>query len=297
MADQIDPARILNALEVEATSAPVRVTGGQDAAIWRFVGTEGAPYALRVIDARREVGFRRELAAMRLAREGGAPVPEVRTWGQVDAHLGMVTEWCAGRPMLEAVSSQPWRLWSYSRLLGREQARLQQTKASEELETGAPGYWLARSGADDPIAEALRQRGLRNDALIHLDFHPLNVLVEDGEVSGIIDWTNAAAGDPRADFAMTASILCVGPIPPGPLRPVLRVARRLLYGAWRGAYEKAAGRVDDGDVAPFMAWAGTTMLHEMEPRARQGRKWPTMADLDPIRGWIKCWSERAGLAS
>ena len=42
MADHIDPAIILNALEVEAKSLPIRVTGGQDAAIWRFEGEDGA---------------------------------------------------------------------------------------------------------------------------------------------------------------------------------------------------------------------------------------------------------------
>jgi hypothetical protein len=70
----------------------------------------------------------------------------------------------------------------------------------------------------------------------------------------------------------------------------------MLYGAWRGAYESEAGPVDDADVAPFMAWAGTVMLREMEPRAREGRKWPNMDDIEPIRRWIKSWREKAGLA-
>lgn len=296
MADQIDPATILSALEVETTTVPVRVTGGQDAAIWRFEDGDGSSYALRVISAFREVGFRRELEAIRVAREGGAPVPEVKASGQVDSHLAMVTEWCAGKPMLVALSGQPWRLWRFARLMGREQARLQQMKPSAGMKEGAPDYWLRRSGTGDPIAGALLDRGVRTDALVHMDFHPLNILVNEGVVSGIIDWTGAAAGDWRADFAMTASILSVGPIPPGPLRPLLGRARLLLCGAWRGAYEKVAGPVDDDELAPFMAWAGATMLNEMEPRAREGRQWPTMEDLEPIRKWKRNWSQRAGLA-
>ena len=42
--------------------------------------------------------------------------------------------------------------------------------------------------------------------LLHLDFHPLNVLMaEDGPV--VIDWTNAHAGPPGLDVAMSALIL------------------------------------------------------------------------------------------
>lgn len=289
------PERIAQALGVRLARDPVRVSGGQDAAIWRLE-EDGKGYALRVFPVVREAGFLRELAAIKVAAGAGLPVPGVRAAGAVDGSLAMVIDWCDGEPMLAAVSGKPWWLWRYARLLGQLQARLQHTESPPDLREGAPGYWLRRSG-DGPIYDLLLERGVRTDALIHLDFHPLNVMVEDGKVSGIIDWTNSAAGDPRADFAMTAALLSVGPIPPGPLRPVLRVARRLLYGAWRGAYEKKAGRVDDDEVAPFMAWAGMAMLREMEPRALSGRQWPTLDDLRPIREWVSRWSARAGIAT
>ncbi len=34
----------------------------------------------------------------------------------------------------------------------------------------------------------------------HLDLHPGNVLTDDGELAGIIDWSESAAGDPAADL-------------------------------------------------------------------------------------------------
>jgi hypothetical protein len=48
----------------------------------------------------------------------------------------------------------------------------------------------------EPAASLLdRPRGL-----LHLDLHPFNVLVDaDDEVSGVLDWANAAAGDPLLD--------------------------------------------------------------------------------------------------
>jgi aminoglycoside phosphotransferase (APT) family kinase protein len=46
----------------------------------------------------------------------------------------------------------------------------------------------------------------------HLDLHPFNVLVDDdGEPTGVIDWANAAGGDPELDQARTWSLLTLDP--------------------------------------------------------------------------------------
>lgn len=37
--------------------------------------------------------------------------------------------------------------------------------------------------------------------LIHRDYHPGNVLIDDGGVTGIVDWPNACAGPPEIDIA------------------------------------------------------------------------------------------------
>lgn len=42
---------------------------------------------------------------------------------------------------------------------------------------------------------------------IHGDLHPLNVLVEGGAVSGIIDFGDITAGDPATDLAIVWSLL------------------------------------------------------------------------------------------
>jgi len=48
--------------------------------------------------------------------------------------------------------------------------------------------------------------------LLHLDLHPFNVLVDDvATVTGVIDWPNAAAGEPVLDRARTWSILMLDP--------------------------------------------------------------------------------------
>jgi aminoglycoside phosphotransferase (APT) family kinase protein len=45
------------------------------------------------------------------------------------------------------------------------------------------------------------------DTVLHLDYHPLNVLVKGGHITGIIDWVYAECGDRHLDVATTATIL------------------------------------------------------------------------------------------
>ena len=45
------------------------------------------------------------------------------------------------------------------------------------------------------------------NSLLHMDYHPLNVLVRGFRVTAVIDWVNADAGDRHLDAGMTAAIL------------------------------------------------------------------------------------------
>ena len=51
-------------------------------------------------------------------------------------------------------------------------------------------------------------------SLLHLDLHPLNVMLSSrGPI--IIDWTNASAGDPNVDVALTWALLAAGQLSGG----------------------------------------------------------------------------------
>jgi len=51
----------------------------------------------------------------------------------------------------------------------------------------------------------------RRQALCHGDFHPLNILVDNGKVSGVLDWPVSRIGEPEWDVAATSIICsCVG---------------------------------------------------------------------------------------
>ena len=68
--------------------------------------------------------------------------------------------------------------------------------------------WLMRreAGVLADLHHRLHEISLDDQALVHLDLHPNNVLLSSrGPV--VIDWTNARGGDPDADVAMTWLIL------------------------------------------------------------------------------------------
>jgi Phosphotransferase enzyme family len=97
-------------------------------------------------------------------------------------------------------------------------------RAAGELALDSPGGGEAAGRAcgalHDMLAEVACPPGLRNAPgadcserrLLHLDLHPFNVLVDDnGKPTGVIDWANAAGGDPELDRARTWSLLTLDP--------------------------------------------------------------------------------------
>ena len=73
---------------------------------------------------------------------------------------------------------------------------------------------------------------------LHGDLHPGNILVDDGQVSGVIDFGDITAGDPASDLSVAWMLL-----PPG-CHP----------GFWL-AYQEAGGRADDARRARARGWA------------------------------------------
>lgn len=291
MAAQLDPFVILAALGVSDAGRATPVAGGADTAIWRVErGTD--VFALRVFRPEQARGCHREAAAM-AAVAGRVPVPRVVAAGAWQDRPALLLSWCAGETLASALRRQPWRLWVLGRRWGRMLARVHTVTAPDRVRAH-PVDWIGWAG---PEGEALRPRleqaNLRTDRLLHLDYHPLNVLVADGRVSAVLDWANTQAGDPRADVARAVAILRVSPRPPGMslarfelvLVPVLEAA--FLYG-----YQQVAGPLDD--LAPFHAWAGAFLVRDLAPRADLPGGWLRDADLDPARRWAAHWARRAG---
>jgi aminoglycoside phosphotransferase (APT) family kinase protein len=164
-----------------------------------------------------------EARAMRYAADHGYPVPKVHELRADDTEL--VMERIDGPLMLDVMLKPPWRLPHYMSMLADLHDRLHEIPGQD---------WMRRMPDG-------------GDRFLHLDLHPLNVmLTSDGPV--VIDWTNAARGDAITDVA-TSFVLLTCPRIPGPawLNKVLAPGRTPLVAATFA--KRYRGRVFDARVA------------------------------------------------
>ena len=130
---------------------------------------------------------------MRHVREYGFPVPVVHDAAGPD----LVLERIVGVTMLEAMRRAPWTIAHCASLLAGLHERLH--------EIPAPAW--------------MRMSSFPGDDILHLDLHPLNVLMTaDGPV--VIDWPNARRGHAMADVAHTWLVV-------GTARPDARLDRAI----------------------------------------------------------------------
>jgi aminoglycoside phosphotransferase (APT) family kinase protein len=261
-APNVDPKRVLNSIGFGARDI-VSIKGGWDTLIWRFRDDRGELLSLRVYWLPdREESSRKEEIALRHCEAAGIAAPRVRRTGHVENLPFAVLSWVPGRPVFSEVERKPWRLFRLAGLMGAAQAALHTTPPPEEFQNEAPECWtrLVQPGYEN-LADELGALQAATSSFIHMDFHPLNVLAEERNLTGIVDWAGAAAGDPRADLARTEVTIETAPIPPGPLRPVLAALRGLMIRGWRDGYRSAAGSIPE--YRPFKRWAAASLLREV----------------------------------
>jgi len=153
-----------------------------------------------------------EARVMEYARGYGYPVPAVDHLN--DDGTDLVMERVDGRSMVEVLGRQPWTLRANGALLGDLHRRLH----------------------DIPAPDGVRAApGAGGDRLLHLDLHPLNVILgPSGPV--VIDWTNAARGDGATDVALTWVLMMAGEIPGNRVKAAVfgRARGLLVAGFLRG---------------------------------------------------------------
>ena len=152
----------------------------------------------------------REAEVMAWALDAGLPVPKVHRSGGTELVMDLVP----GPTMLEDLGERPWLVVRHARLLADLLDRVGRVRAPGWLDTpeGVPA----------------------GDALLHLDLHPMNVILSpSGPV--LIDWTNAARGD--ADFDSAYSDVLMSTFEVGGWRD--RLGRAVLLGVFRAARGRA----------------------------------------------------------
>ncbi len=155
----------------------------------------------------------REALAMHAAASHDLPVPDVVARGAVEGRPVLVTEFVEGETAFERLAARPDRAGDTGRAMGTAMGRLHQVAAPVGL--SSPGDWIARGGpAVEPLRDLLSAVP-DQDRLLHLDFHPFNVLMQGDLVTGVIDWENTLTGPPHMDLARTRAILRAFSIDPG----------------------------------------------------------------------------------
>jgi aminoglycoside phosphotransferase (APT) family kinase protein len=156
-----------------------------------------------------------EARTMRYVAEAGFPLPRVED--VIDGGTAIVMERIDGPLMMDTMARRPYSLRHHARMLADLHDQLHCIPAPE---------WVPRTGG--------------GEQLVHLDLHPLNVIMAArGPV--VIDWTNASAGDPLLDVALTYVLITCPEAPvPALVRPLLEPLRRALGRAFVGRYRGAA---------------------------------------------------------
>jgi tRNA A-37 threonylcarbamoyl transferase component Bud32 len=156
-----------------------------------------------------------EARAMEFARAKGYPVPEVFEVSD-DGH-DLVMERIEGPTMIEAASAQPWKLRGFGRDLAELHQSLHHLQAPE---------WMPAA----PCSPGER--------LLHMDLHPLNIMLsKKGPI--VLDWTNAARGNPLVDVAATWVLLASGSVSSSRVQAALvRVGRGIILRAFLRSFPR-----------------------------------------------------------
>jgi len=166
-------------LRTMASPGPL-IASGRDADIFAFGPN-------RVLKRSREGhDLRKEARVMEFARTNGIPVPEVLEIS--DDGLEVVMERITGVDMVAALTRKPWSAKKQGALLSDLHRQVHEVIAPSWLKDASVGH---------------------GDRLLHLDLHPLNVMLTRAGPY-VIDWANAGRGDPNVDVALAWILLSAG---------------------------------------------------------------------------------------
>jgi len=246
--------------------------GGATGTVWR-VRTATASYTMRLASSSRLTDGR--LAAIAAARDAGLPAPELIRRASTPDGEAVLLSWLPGGPMYGSLRRDPTRARRWGQLTGELQRRLHEIDAPDAvIDVRAEGL--------HPFDAGRSIVGLpEGRALLHLDWHPLNLLVDEREerIRGIVDWDNARRGHPLLDLARTHSLLTVQPS-----LADMPASLRARLGDFRDGWADGYGLATRTIPRACHLWAGRVMLADLEPRYADAP-----AALDQLRRWTAGW--------
>jgi aminoglycoside phosphotransferase (APT) family kinase protein len=232
------------------------------------------PLTLRLLSSRQGIPRgRRQFAVQRCLRQLGYPVPAPIGWEESCAILGgpfLIMEQIPGTTLLHHLLYGPWNVLQVAQQMADMQLRLHRLPTETFPNSRRP--LLERSVAEmaslihrlrlsalAPGIDWLRTHRPQEPAvpvIVHLDFHPLNLIQRDGRDLVVIDWDTADLGDPHADIATTLLLLRHAPNEGKNLweRLLIDTGRSILATVYLAICRRHMS-IDDAKLAYYEAWA------------------------------------------
>jgi aminoglycoside phosphotransferase (APT) family kinase protein len=274
-------------LSLRFQQEPTPVLGGWEAFIYRFQlqnddalpGEFSGPLVLRVYCNHHGLPrLQQEYAAQLHLHALSYPVAQPLV-SDTDAGLFggpfMIMKWVPGRTLLDQMLKRPWWIVPGPVVMAELHARLHQLPAAgfpappgpflsrhvEEMQAAIASHdldglalgleWLKRNRPDSPA----------DPCIVHLDFHPINLMMDAGHCQAVLDWGDSDVGDRHADVAVTLMLIesVVVAVPSVCHRLAMVPGRPLLYRWYRRAYCRRLP-LDDDRLRYYMAWAALRRL-------------------------------------
>jgi aminoglycoside phosphotransferase (APT) family kinase protein len=185
------------------------LASGRDADIFEY----GATQVLR--RSRNARSMVREARIMEFVQSLGYPIPRVDQVSEDGTEL--IMEKISGVNMVDGLTAAPWKARRFGRMLAELHVQLHELSAPEWLPAAPCGV---------------------GSQLLHMDLHPLNVMMSSrGPI--VIDWTNAARGDPNIDVVLTWALICAGEVPSSGVKGKLTgLIRSRLVRGFAGSFDR-----------------------------------------------------------
>ena len=285
MRELLDYLRARLGANIEFETPPQRLSGGFDTTTMAFV-LSGAPpeyrggLILRVMPLPdTALRVRREAATHDALVGAGFPAPRILVAETDPAVLGkpfLIMQRLAGDNMWASAvgpNGRLGRIAGMSRALAEAHVLLHRVpgealRASsrrhgvdetlvtlrgeiQRLETRAERAGLAGLMPGIRWLEANLPPPAQPEVVCHGDFHPLNIMVDDGRLTGVIDWPQAIAAEPAYDVASSCVLMRFGDMG---LRPPLRWladAARIVPRRRYMAFYRALRPLETGNMPYF----------------------------------------------
>lgn len=232
------------------------------------------PVVLRIYTSPKGVArARHEFAMQRRLRKVGFPVPKpllIHTNCDLFGGPFLLMECIPGETLFHSALARPWQLPSLSARMAELHLHLHRL-SSEGLQTSAAGFLDRCLDELGELIGAYELRGLQpgldwlsrhrpqpghEAVIVHLDWHPLNLIRDNNDRLWALDWSESDMGDPHADVAMALVLLRYAPVECRRWwdRMAVSFGRDWIVRRYWFTYSRQR-RLDERRLSYYLAWA------------------------------------------